>query len=95
MGLSFRKRIEYSVLYNSMIGKFVEIVDSTNEGQIGIKGYLVWESSKQFHILTLEGHIKKIFKNTVTLRAEVEGKLLNIDGRLLISTISNRIKKMK
>lgn len=95
MKVSKRKEIENQVLYNSLVGKYVKVVDSTNSKTIGIEGYLVYESANLFFILTKDEKKVKLFKNTVTLEVELGGKLLNINGSLLLSTISNRIKKMK
>lgn len=95
MSLGFRKSLEYSVLYKSLVGKYVKVIDSSNKNLIGLEGWLVKESANMFHILGNKGSIRKILKKSVVIEAEVEGKLLNMDGSLLFSTISNRIKKMK
>lgn len=93
--LSEKKQLAYELLYLSLVGKQLRIIDSKISQQIGLKGTLIYESANFFHILTKKGQIKRIFKENVTLQMQHCGKTLNMDGRLLLSTLQTRIKKMK
>lgn len=94
MALSEKKQIEHDLLYKSLIGKEIEIIDSKNKKQIGLKGILVYESANML-ILEVKGKIVKILKGNVVLKADYKGKALNMDGRLLLGTLINRLKKMR
>lgn len=94
MKLSQKQQIEFEVLYNSLIGKEIEIIGSSNSNLVGLKGVLIDESA---NLLFLEqnGSIVKILKNSVTLKISFLGKILKIDGKLLLGTLTTRIKKIK
>lgn len=94
--LSEKKKIEYEVLYKSLVGSKIEITNSKIKNQIGLVGIIVHESSNFFHLKLLkEQKIVRIFKNNVFFNITLEGKPLNIDGRLLFFTVLQRIKKIK
>ena len=92
--LSSKKQTEYNLLYKSLIGNELEIVDSKNKKQVGIKGKLVYETANFFVIENNSSNIK-ILKKNVQLKIMQNGKALYIDGRFLFSTLTNRIKKLK
>ncbi len=92
--LSTKKQIEFDVIYSYLIGKEIEITDSKIKNQIGLKGILIYETATLL-ILEVEGCEKKILKNNVKIKFDYKGKALNMDARLLFSTITNRIKKIK
>ncbi|MCA9495486.1 MAG: ribonuclease P protein subunit [Nanoarchaeota archaeon] len=94
MKLSAKKQLEFDLTCQSLIGKNIEIIDSKNKNQIAMKGRIIYESAKLLY-LEYGGSIKRILKSNVAIKFEHEGKALNMDGRLLFSTIINRIKKIK
>ncbi|MCA9458922.1 MAG: ribonuclease P protein subunit [Nanoarchaeota archaeon] len=94
MKLTSKKQLEFDLTCQSLIGKEIEIIDSKNKNQIGMKGTLIYESAKLIY-LEYDGSIKRIIKSNIILKFEHKGKALNMDGRLLFSTIINRIKKIK
>ncbi len=89
-----KKQLEYEVIFMSLIGKEIEILEAKNKNLIGIKGVLVKETANLL-FLEVGGLTKRILKSQVILKAEVEGKPLKIDGRLLLSTVLSRIKKLR
>ena len=94
--LSQKKRIEYDVLYTSLAQKEIEITDSKIKAQVGIKGVIVYETASFFHLrIEKEEKIVKIFKKNIYFDVTLDGKALNIDGRLLLLTVLPRIKKIK
>lgn len=94
--LSQKKQIEYGVLYKSLIGKEITITFSKIKTQIGLKGTIIYESANFLHV-KVEKELKtvKIFKNNVFFDITIDGKALNMDARLLFSTVLHRIKKIK
>lgn len=94
--LSQKKQIEYDVLYKSLIGKQIKITSSKIKTQIGLSGVIIYESASYLHIkVEKELKIVRIFKNNVFFDVTIQGKALNIDGRLLLLTVLPRIKKIK
>lgn len=94
MKLSQKQQIEFEVLYKSLIGKEIEIIESSNVKLIGLKGTLIDESANLL-FLQCEPSIVKILKNCVILKVSVGDKLVKIDGKLLLGTLTTRIKKIK
>ena len=83
--------VKRKVLYKSLIGREIQILDSTNKNQIGIKGVLVYESSNMFF---LDNNIK-LLKSSIIFKVKIQDKELKVDGRLLNSTLTQRIKKFR
>ena len=94
MKLTSKNKIKFDILYLFLIGKEIEIIDSKISNQLGIKGVLIYETAKML-ILDLGGCKKNILKSNIVIKFDYEGKALNMDGRLLLFTITNRIKKIK
>jgi RNase P/RNase MRP subunit p29 len=92
--LSFKKKVEFDVLFESLIGKEVEVIDSTNKNLIGVKGILIYESFNLFHI-NVNGVIKKILKNIVVLKVKFDDKYVKLNGEVLNGTLITRLKKLK
>lgn len=92
--ISVKKQVEFDVILKSLVGNYVKIVESKIENQVGFCGELVDETAN-FLILEYEGSTVKILKSNVTIEVEYKGKPLYIDGRFLLSTLTQRIKKYK
>ncbi len=94
--LSAKKRIEYEVLYTSLVGRQIEITNSKIKTQIGVIGVIIYETASFFHLRReKDKKIVKIFKKNISFNVNFNGKALNIDGRLLLLTVLPRIKKIK
>lgn len=89
-----RDELKREVLYKSLIGNQIEILSSNNQNQVGIKGKILYETANFFEI-EKNGSIIKILKKNITFKIKLRGKDLKVDGRLLNTTIINRIKKIK
>jgi len=94
MKLTSKKQLEFDLLYKSLIGNTIEITESKNKNQIGKKGTIVNETAN-FLILSDLTSTSKILKKNITFKMAVKGKALYMDGRLLYSTLTQRIKKLK
>jgi RNase P/RNase MRP subunit p29 len=92
--MSYKKKVEYDILYKSLIGQEVEVVESSNKNYIGFKGILVHESANLFHIDVL-GEVKKVLKKDVIIRLKYDGRFLRVNGFILQGSLLSRIKKMK
>jgi len=92
--ISKKKQIEFDILCESLVGKEIEIIDSDNKNQIGIRGMLVFESANLFYI-KVDSSVKKILKKgTIFIFKSEEGKY-KVNGDLLLNSIISRIKKIK
>ncbi len=92
--LSSKKELELEILYTSLIGKEIEVIDSNNKNLIRIKGTLVFESANLLHLETTNG-LKKILKSQVIIKFEHNEDTFKLDCKLILGSLSNRIKKIK
>ena len=72
-----------NILKKELIGKFVEVLDSTNKSNIGIKGTVTDETK-----YTLKINNKTLFKKNMILKL----KNLKIKGEKLLGRPEDRIK---
>lgn len=91
---SAKKEVEFDVLYRSLVGREVEVLDSRNKNQVGLKGVLVFESANLF-FLEVEGGVKKVLKSEVVLKVGYGKGFVRVDGGLFLGSLMNRIKKIK
>lgn len=82
------------ISYKSLIGKEIKVLNSKVKNQVDLEGKIVYETAKFFHIQK-NTSIIKIFKQNVQLEIFIKGKPLKVDGRLLLGTLTQRIKKIK
>ena len=71
------------VLRTELIGKFVEVLDSTNKANIGIRGKITDETK---HTIIIDK--KTLFKKNITIKIQN----LKINGKKLVSRPEDRIK---
>ncbi len=76
----------------TLVGKFVEVFDSTNKSEIGIKGKCVEDLANVLVLETSRGE-KKIIKANAWFLIYVDGYKVLIEGRKLVGRIEKRIKK--
>lgn len=93
--LSEKKQIEFDILYKTLIGKHIKILESSNQNQIGIGGTIVYESANLLYIKTNQNTIKKILKKSITIELEYNNHIFKINCNLLKNTLIQRIKKIK
>jgi len=92
--ISKNKQIELDIICESLTGNEIEIIDSDNKNQIGIKGLLVFESANLFYI-KVDSSIKKILKKGTLFIFEAKEGKYKVNGDLLLNSIISRIKKIK
>ncbi len=80
------------ILAHEWIGLEVEVVDSPNPSEIGIKGIVVDETMNTLKIKTEKG-LKIVAKKGRTFRVRFEGKVLRVKGDLIAFRPEDRIKK--
>ncbi len=80
------------ILAHEWIGLEVEVVDSPNPSEIGIKGIVVDETMNTLKIKTEKG-LKIVVKKGRTFRVKFGGKVLRVKGDLIAFRPEDRIKK--
>ncbi len=84
-------RPEY-IIAHEWIGLNVEVVNSTNQSEVGIKGRVVDETKNTLKILTEKG-LKTVIKKGRVFRVKFAGKLIDVSGDLINFRPEERIKK--
>ncbi|MDK2795693.1 MAG: ribonuclease protein subunit [Archaeoglobaceae archaeon] len=74
------------------IGLEVEVTDSPNKFEIGIKGEIVDETEKTFRIMTEKG-LKVVAKKGRNFRVRYAGKVVNVKGDLTAFKPEERIMR--
>jgi len=77
-----------SIVKHELIGLNAEIVDSKNKANLGIKGKITDETK---HTILIAG--KRVFKNNITLKIDINKKQIKINGQLLSGRPKERIKQ--
>ena len=72
-----------------LLGKKVEVIQSSNRYEIGIKGLVIEDTKNTIKIRTENG-VKIVIKNNIILMVNDR----KIDGNLLIGKEEERIKRM-
>ena len=72
-----------------LLGKQVEVIQSSNRYEVGIKGLVVEDTKNTIKIRTEKG-VKILIKNSIILMINDK----KIDGNLLIGKEEQRIKRM-
>jgi len=84
---------ERNLVRHELIGLEVEVVNSTNKSQIGIKGRVVDETYKMLVIETEKGEKKVAKKDCVFVFKIPSGKKVQVEGWLLVGKPEDRIKR--
>lgn len=84
-------RPEY-IIAHEWIGLNVEVVNSTNQSEVGIKGRVVDETKNTLKISTEKG-LKTVIKKGRVFRVKFAGKLIDVSGDLINFRPEERIKK--
>ena len=72
-----------------LLGKKVEVIQSSNRYEVGIKGLVIEDTKNTIKIRTENG-VKIVIKNNIILMVNDR----KIDGNLLIGKEEERIKRM-
>ena len=95
VGSTIKKQFEFNLTFNSLIGKTMKIVSSTNKNQIGMKGVLVKETSKFIYLRLKNGSIKQLSKLSLVIEFKYENKIVSMNCNAIKGTIQQRLKKLK
>ena len=79
------------LIKKELIGTPITVIDSTNENLIGTNGTIINETK---NTLTLDNG-KTIIKNQTTLKITMDNETFIINGKNLIGTPEDRLKKVK
>ncbi|HIG92966.1 MAG: ribonuclease P protein subunit POP4 [archaeon GW2011_AR9] len=81
--------IRKQVFPHELIGENIEVVQSTNQSNLGLRGKIVDET--KFTLKVQEGEkIKTLFKNTILFKLSTRGMV--IDGKTIIKRPEERLK---
>jgi ribonuclease P protein subunit POP4 len=81
-----------NLIRHELIGLDVEVVESTNRIQVGIKGLVVDETRNLLAVET-EGGLKKIQKKgSIFIFKIPDGKKVKVDGKKIVARPEDRIK---
>lgn len=72
-----------------LLGKQVEVIQSSNRYEVGIKGLVIEDTKNTIKVRTEKG-VKILIKNSIVLMINDK----KIDGNLLIGKEEERIKRM-
>lgn len=81
------------VLFGTLIGYWVEIVEASNKNYVGIKGRVVDETRNMLIINTGDA-VKKIVKKGCIIRLIKNGEHILIKGEDLVGDIVRRVIKI-
>ncbi|MBW2998523.1 ribonuclease P protein subunit [Candidatus Woesearchaeota archaeon] len=79
------------MIQEELIGKQLEVVESTNSSILGLSGKIVFETKNTFEIETSKGR-KKLIKRNIKFKIVENDKESLIDGKLIEKTPEERIK---
>jgi len=82
-----------NLVRHELIGLEVEVAESSNRCQVGIKGRVVDESRQMLVIETSKGEKKIEKKSAVFIFKLPSGVRVQVDGKLLVGRPEDRIKK--
>lgn len=76
---------------DELIGSNLEVIESSNASNVGMKGKIVFETKGTFEIKTDEGN-KKLIKRISKFKIIKKGKTFMIDGKTIEKAPEERIK---
>jgi len=85
-----KKKKMKSLEKGGLIGLHIEVVNSKNKDNIGIKGKII-DETKNMLIIKTKDKIKKMIKNQIYF--SIKERNVKIDGREFVGTCEERIKK--
>jgi ribonuclease P protein subunit POP4 len=80
------------IVKHELIGLSIEVIDSKNKSDIGIKGTIIDETKNTLVIEDSEEKRKVIFKNNVIIETKINNKKIRIRGSCLLGRPQDRIK---
>ncbi len=84
----------HNIFRHELIGLNVEIVESSHQELVGIKGKVIDETRNTLCLEKADGKEIVIAKNTSVFQFQIpEGSVVEIEGKVLVSRPEDRIKK--
>ncbi|MBD3249682.1 ribonuclease P protein subunit [Candidatus Woesearchaeota archaeon] len=81
-----------NIIRDELIGSSIEVIDSKNKSNIGLKGKIIDETQKTL-VIKAKNTKKRVFKDNITFKIRYKGKELAVRGSLLTGRPKERIKK--
>ena len=89
------RRDPSNLIYHEIIGLKVEVVRSPNPLLEGIRGVVLWETTRSLIIKRLDNGKKiRVLKPDTLFRFEVDGKYVDIDGNEMLMNPVERTKRV-
>ena len=79
------------IIKQELIGSLIEVIDSKNKSNIGIKGKII-DETKNTIIIEKNNQKKRLFKNNITIKINIKNQTIIISGKLLSGKLKDRIK---
>lgn len=83
-----------NITRHELIGLSVEVAEAKNKSLIGLNGKIV-DETKNTLIIEVGNKTKTLLKGNIALKIKLEGKTIQVDGRLLVGRPEERIKKTR
>jgi ribonuclease P protein subunit POP4 len=84
----------HNIMRHELVGLKVKITNSTHHGFIGKEGKVIDETKNTLTLEEVGGGEKQIPKKDVTFHFTLpDGKIVQIEGKIIVSRPENRIKK--
>ncbi|MBD3354658.1 ribonuclease P protein subunit [Candidatus Woesearchaeota archaeon] len=80
------------LIKSEIIGLEVEVIDSKNKDNIGIKGKIIDDTKNTIVIQDKKGSGKILLKNNITIKIKTKKQAAVVKGKLLFGKSKNRIK---
>ncbi len=82
-----------NIFRHELVGLDVEVVKSSHDSFIGIKGKVIDETKNTIKVEDVKGCEKIIPKNVVTFHFTLQDAVVEVEGRIIVARPEDRIKK--
>jgi|Deesub1362B_J571_1020462.scaffolds.fasta_scaffold00004_199 ribonuclease P protein subunit POP4 len=77
----------------NIIGRRIEIINSSNPNLIGLNGLVVDETRNIIMLKTAKDSVKAVPKDVCIFRVYLNDKFIDVDGKTLIGRLERRLVK--
>ncbi len=81
--------------HEELLGRHVTLVASSDPGLVGVSGEVLDETMKTLVVATGDGRRLVVPKTAVTLRFELDGRTVTLEGSRILYRPEDRIKKVR
>ncbi|MEK6969698.1 MAG: ribonuclease P protein subunit [Nanoarchaeota archaeon] len=82
--------VQRNIFPHELIGTMIEVIQSTNLSQVGMKGKIIDETKQTITIQKADGQDAVLLKNTITFKVSATGEI--ISGKEIIKRPEERLK---